>query len=330
MFAATSHQTTDPDMHAHMNRATSVELVRIEDGAFQASATCATLGCIRLQQGQETRGALAMMTTPAGRIGFSLMKHGSAPIIRNTTTVTPRDLTVLAPGKTTSWNSVAHSAWAALSLPVDDFARSYQALTGQEAHVAQSACFLRPDPVAMARLHTLHDAAIAAARTRPEVVGAPEAVRSLEQTLIEVLIAAHHSSRVAPSDSGRNHPRIMELFLGLLEANPDRAMYMAEVCTEIDVPGRTLRLVCAKYFGTSPQNYLYRRRLHLARRALLQADGATATVTEIATQFGFWELGRLAVGYRAQFGESPMVTLRESGDRFLAAGRPQPAYAGIA
>ena len=51
------------------------------------------------------------------------------------------------------------------------------------------------------------------------------------------------------------------------------------------------------------------RRMHLTRRALLRADPSTATVTEIATEFGFWELGRFSVAYKALFGESPSRSL---------------------
>jgi AraC-like DNA-binding protein len=50
--------------------------------------------------------------------------------------------------------------------------------------------------------------------------------------------------------------------------------------------------------------------MHLARRALLRASAATATVTSIATELGFWELGRFSVEYRALFGESPREALR--------------------
>jgi AraC-like DNA-binding protein len=54
--------------------------------------------------------------------------------------------------------------------------------------------------------------------------------------------------------------------------------------------------------------------MHLARRALRMADPATATVTEIATNYGFWELGRFSVAYRSLFGESPSAALRRPSD----------------
>ena len=42
---------------------------------------------------------------------------------------------------------------------------------------------------------------------------------------------------------------------------------------------------------------------------LLSARGQPVTVTEIATDFGFAELGRFSVEYRKVFGESPSETL---------------------
>jgi transcriptional regulator GlxA family with amidase domain len=50
--------------------------------------------------------------------------------------------------------------------------------------------------------------------------------------------------------------------------------------------------------------------MNLARWALRHAS-PDATVTEVATRHGFWQLGRFAVEYQSLFGEAPSVTLRQ-------------------
>jgi AraC-like DNA-binding protein len=85
---------------------------------------------------------------------------------------------------------------------------------------------------------------------------------------------------------------------------------MPELCVEIGVPERTLRLCCAEFLGMSPSRYLRLRRLNMVRTELRRADPATARVAEIARRYQFSELGRFAATYRAVFGEMPSDTLR--------------------
>ena len=63
-----------------------------------------------------------------------------------------------------------------------------------------------------------------------------------------------------------------------------------------------------------PVRYLWLRRMHLARAALMKGDPQTTSVTAVAVDHGFWELGRFAVAYRSLFGESPLATLRRVSD----------------
>jgi transcriptional regulator GlxA family with amidase domain len=111
--------------------------------------------------------------------------------------------------------------------------------------------------------------------------------------------------------SNRRHYAIVARFEEFLEANPGRPLYLAEICPAIGVAERTLRLACVKHLGMGPIRYFSQRRMYLARSALLCADRSTATVTRIATDLGFWELGRFSVAYRALFGETPAETLRQ-------------------
>jgi AraC-like DNA-binding protein len=100
----------------------------------------------------------------------------------------------------------------------------------------------------------------------------------------------------------------------VLEANSDEPLYMAELCTAVGTSYPTLRASCQEHLGMSPKRYLWLRRMHLARQALRRADPEETTVTEIATNYGFWELGRFSVAYRSLFGESPSTALRRPPD----------------
>jgi AraC-like DNA-binding protein len=94
-------------------------------------------------------------------------------------------------------------------------------------------------------------------------------------------------------------------------------VYLTEICAAIAVSGRTLRTCCHEHLGMGPIRYLWLRRMHLARRALVRAAPAAMTVTEIATDHGFWELGRFSVEYRTLFGETPSASLhRPAGEAF--------------
>src|SRR6516162_3641927 len=93
-------------------------------------------------------------------------------------------------------------------------------------------------------------------------------------------------------------------------AESEPTLYMADPPAKVGASYWTLRDCCLDYLGMSPKRYLWLRRMHLARRALRRADAERTTVTEIATDYGFWELGRFSVAYRSLFGESPSAALR--------------------
>ena len=71
---------------------------------------------------------------------------------------------------------------------------------------------------------------------------------------------------------------------------------------------RALHNAFIKRFQMSPMQWVKQQRLVLVRKSLLNSY-AQKTVTEIATSFGFFNLGSFAVEYKKKFGESPSETL---------------------
>jgi transcriptional regulator GlxA family with amidase domain len=119
---------------------------------------------------------------------------------------------------------------------------------------------------------------------------------------------------------------IIARFEEFLEANPDRPLYLTEICAAVGVAERTLRASCEEHLGMGPIRFLTLRRMHLAHRALLRADPSKSTVTPIVTDHGFWELGRFSVSYRALFGESPSETLQRPAEQLKLHPSPPVAH----
>jgi transcriptional regulator GlxA family with amidase domain len=107
-------------------------------------------------------------------------------------------------------------------------------------------------------------------------------------------------------------PQIVKRLDAFLVGHLDEPINMARLCDVTGVSERSLRNACHAVCGTSPKRYLTRRRLEAVRVALAEARPGEDTVTRIATDFGFFELGRFAGIYSSVFGERPSDTLKSA------------------
>ena len=124
--------------------------------------------------------------------------------------------------------------------------------------------------------------------------------------------------------------RHVRRFLKFLTENPNRPLCIAEICATLCVRERTLRGACEKQLGMGPIRYLTLHRMHQVRHALLSADASNTTVTDVAIEHGFSELGRFSVAYRSFFYESPSETLSRLPQPTLKmAANPTPANSQV-
>ena len=77
-----------------------------------------------------------------------------------------------------------------------------------------------------------------------------------------------------------------------------------------NISERSLQYAFREAFDMSPAEYMKRRRLHFARQQLLSGCPKETSVSKVATDLGFYELGRFANDYRQAFGQFPSQTLR--------------------
>jgi transcriptional regulator GlxA family with amidase domain len=104
------------------------------------------------------------------------------------------------------------------------------------------------------------------------------------------------------------YQRIVAYLQVIVDENLTSPLGMEEISSQIGVSTRSLRAACQAVLGTNPTTYLLRRRLKFVRETMLQ--NPNLSVTDVATQCGFFELGRFAGLYRKRYGEVPSATLQ--------------------
>jgi AraC-like DNA-binding protein len=231
-------------------------------------------------------------------------------LLHNGLELRPDSIIRFSPGQSFYQRSSGSTSFAGMSLSLEDMASIGGTTAGRDLSPPRDTLILSPPLSAMRKLQRLHAAAAHLAETAPEIIANPDAAYGLEQALIEAMVGClDNNGAREDSVAQRQHELIMRRFRRVVEGNPDKPLYIPEICRTIGVADRTLRVCCQEQLGIGPKRYLQLRRLHLARRALRQASVEAVTVTEVATRYGFWHFGRFAGEYQSLFGEPPSSTL---------------------
>ncbi len=322
MPSSTIQSFSDPYPYQAAIRGAQLEVLPTEKEDFRAELTKIDLHRLWMQRGDESLPRVFHGAVSPQRAVIGFLTDSDQPECRHCgTNVSPGDV-IVDDQNQMHRQTGASCRWGSMSLTPDDLAAAGEALVGRQVMRPACTIIIRPPSALMSRLLGLHEAAGQLAKTAPDILANPEVARALENELTHAMIMClTENTSVERSIATQRHSVIMarlEEFLAAHEAIP---LYVAEICTAIGVSERTLRACCQEYLGMGPMKYLWLRRMHLVRRALVEARPATSTVTRVAADYGFWELGRFAVEYRARFGESPLATLRrpQMNDTFVTA-----------
>jgi AraC-like DNA-binding protein len=302
---------SDPSACQAVFWSADVELFPTTKGSFRAELT--QIGMNRLWM-HRIRISLPEVNTVAVKpglksIGF-LTEPNSLPFLHCGLEVLPGDI-IVNRFDVIHQRSDANFHYGTMSLPTDDLDAAADAIIGREFPKTPHKRIIRPNSALMLRLLKLHKSVGQLAHDSPDILELPPVLRALENELIRIMVRClAEGAAVEPTAGNCRHDSIVARFEEFLEINPDRPLYLTEICAAIGVAERTLRASCEEHLGMGPIRYLALRRMHLVRRALLRTDPSKATVTRIVTDHGFWELGRFSVAYRALFGESPSESLR--------------------
>jgi AraC-like DNA-binding protein len=140
-----------------------------------------------------------------------------------------------------------------------------------------------------------------------------DAIASMRARLVDavVQVAGEADEPLELTTTQRSTLEIIEQAEAYARARRYQSVTIAELCDAVGASERRLRYAFTDSYGMSPTAYLRVRALHSARERLSQGD-VHQTVTQTATDFGFWHLGRFSGQYRTLFGESPSDTLAQA------------------
>jgi len=141
----------------------------------------------------------------------------------------------------------------------------------------------------------------------------PLMLNMYEQLIITGLLLNQGSNYTAALNrlENRSGPGDVKRAIDFMEAHLHLPITLVDIARASGAPGRTLLEHFKNHRSVSPMRYLRSARLAKVREALARTD-CPGSVTQIAMEWGFSHLGRFALEYRNQFGESPSDTLTRS------------------
>jgi AraC-like DNA-binding protein len=132
--------------------------------------------------------------------------------------------------------------------------------------------------------------------------------RPAVQALLAMLVQSFDIRERGPRRPGRAwYVKRAEAFM---EENLASPIGICDVVASSGVSMRTLYHGFRSCHGIPPMTWLRYRRLARVHDELRLADPGAINVTDVATRWGFFHLGRFASDYRARFGSLPSHTLR--------------------
>ena len=308
-MASVIHRTFDNprDYERCIRLARVSDLVVSERGVFNATLAIVNVGRVWLQSGRESlaRTMHIAIEDPWRSLAF-LADRQAASIIQSGEEFGDGDLVSFGLKTSHFQRTFGPIRWAGISLQPGDLEQAVTAIAGGEIGDPSTSLWMKPSAERLAHLRKLHLEVNRMAAAGETALEHPEVVRSLEQAFTAAMVSCLTGGTGGSHGSGwHRHQQIMKRFREWLDTNGDRAVYLQDVCSALQVSAPTLRRYCEEHLGMSPMHYLWLRRMNLARRELqLRQTSVTAT----AMNFGFWHLGRFADEYRSLFGEAPSAT----------------------
>jgi AraC-like DNA-binding protein len=146
----------------------------------------------------------------------------------------------------------------------------------------------------------------------PEAVASPLLIGGAARLLAGAMLTAFRHENGLPAEwlPGPGSTATLRRAMAFIEEFAGHDIGAVDIAAGAHVTPRAVQYAFQRQLGTTPLAYLRQVRLDRARQELRAASPAQATVTGIASRWGFPSPSRFTAHYRAAYGELPRDTLR--------------------
>jgi AraC family ethanolamine operon transcriptional activator len=138
------------------------------------------------------------------------------------------------------------------------------------------------------------------------------ALRNQFLRLAVTSLASVSAAERRDEDLQRNSSKILRDVHEWLRARHGLDCDVQELSSYLHMSRSTLFRTFEQEAGISPGKYMKHFRMAQVRRALAHAPNGNQSVTAVASDWGFWQLGQFSADYRRLFGELPSQTLNRA------------------
>jgi FixJ family two-component response regulator/AraC-like DNA-binding protein len=233
---------------------------------------------------------------------------------------------VLSPGARSDWSTEGPARTLSLRVDARYLEAQLEALTGQVIRGPLAFSLAMPTTDGAGTfLERLCRFLSTETEQAGRALGHPLVMTSLGEAVARALLLgqphdhAHLLEKVAPPSS-RTVVRLVEEYLAAHAKDP---IGTTDLTTLAGASMASIGAAFVAHRGTTPGDFLRRRRLLLARECLLLAEPGE-TAASVAYASGFLRVERFGVAYAAEFGETPAETRRRGLLATEALPRPRP------
>jgi AraC family ethanolamine operon transcriptional activator len=318
---ASELEVLDIDALCEAVRGSGLDHRQLDRGAFQGRISRHQCGQLLIDRGVYNRAVISQGRFAPGRVTVGCLLGGIEPGCINGRHFGRFDVAVFPEAAEMDYLVPRFTEWTAIQVGPEELAAYGVAPEALEQMAVYAGN--RPSNAALARtLRRLVE-------TDTIAPAASEIAEDILMLIREVL---------TPSGDGRDYQRrasfdkracLIRGFEAAIQELGGESPRIPALADRLGVSQRSLELVFKQHLGLSPLRFARLIRLHETRRRLQAACADSATVSQVASDLGFGNLGRFAAEYRLQFGELPSVTLERRRLR-TPAGAPGPTKAPAA